>query len=154
MPRKRIDLTGQTFGDLKVVGLSDKRGTNNTRLWECKCTCENTTYVLGISLRAGYYTSCGCKHDAKRDKGLVEHIARDRVDGTRKSALKAKLHKGNKSGHKGVRWVESRQKWNANIGFKGKQINLGYYTTKEDAIASRQAGEEKYHRPYLEDENE
>ncbi|MNI99246.1 AP2 domain protein [compost metagenome] len=76
------------------------------------------------------------------------------MDGTRKTALKAKLHIDNKSGHKGVRWNEQRQKWTAHIGFKGKQITLGYFSEKADAIAARKAAEEKYHKPYLEDNDE
>lgn len=158
MPKRidslRIDLTDKRFGNLKVKGLSDKRNKYNVLLWECECSCGNTIYVAGASLRAGYYKSCGCKQPIKRDKGAKEHIKKDSVDGTRKTALKAKLHKGNKSGVKGVRWIASRQRWNAYIGFKGKNINLGYFLSKEDAVAARKKAEEKYHKPYLEESDE
>lgn len=151
---RRIDMTGKKYGDLEVLGLSDKRGLNNTLLWECKCKCGNVVPILGTSLRAGYYKSCGCKQAEKRDKGVARHIKSDQIEGTRKTALAAKLHIGNKSGHKGVRWYEQRQKWTAHIGFKGKQINLGYFNNLDDAIAARKAGEEKYHKPYLEGNND
>lgn len=150
---RRIDLTGKQFGDLTVINLSDRRGQNNTLLWECRCACGNTVYLHSYSLTHGHYKSCGCQQDIKRDTGLKEHIEQDSVNGTRKSSLRAKLHKGNKSGHKGVRWIESRRKWNAYIGFKGKNINLGYFNEKEDAIAARIKAEEKYHKPILEDED-
>ncbi|WP_274853290.1 AP2 domain-containing protein [Bacillus methanolicus] len=150
---KRIDLTGQQFGDLVVVRLSDKRGNNNTLLWECRCACGNTIFVTGASLRAGHYKSCGCKRASKRDVGVKRHINQDRLNGTRKTALKAKLHKHNKSGHKGVSWMESRQKWRAYIGFKGEQITLGYFDSKEDAIKARIEAEKKYFKPILEDSN-
>ncbi|WEG14176.1 HNH endonuclease [Pullulanibacillus sp. KACC 23026] len=146
----RIDLTGQQFGDLTVLCLSDQKLNDGTSLWECWCTCGNKTYVAGYALRAGIYKSCGCKRAKKRDKGARIHESLDRVDGTRKSALKAKLHKENKSGHKGVMWLESKKKWKAYIGFKGKQINLGYFADKEEAIKARKEAEEKYHKPYLE----
>ncbi|MFU1797665.1 HNH endonuclease [Paenibacillus azoreducens] len=146
---KRIDLTGQVFEDLKVIRLSDMRSKNNTLLWECKCSCGETTYVLGTNLRAGNYKSCGCKRVSKRDNGVNLHINYDCVDGTRKTALQAKLHKGNKSGVKGVIWIESRQEWKAYIGFQGKSITLGYRKDKNEAIALRKAAEEKYHKPYL-----
>lgn len=152
MTNKRIDLTGQTFGELSVIQLSNKRGKDGTRLWECQCSCKNIIYLHGYSLLHGHYKSCGCKRIAKRDAGLKKHIKSDRIDGTRKSALKSKLHKGNKSGYKGVTWVESRNKWRAYIGHKGKQVSLGYFDNKEDAVAARQNAEEKYHKPYLEDE--
>lgn len=146
---KRIDLVGEKFGELTVIRLSDKKLENGTRLWECLCSCGDRAYVPGVSLRAGYYKSCGCKRVEKRDKGVANHIKADTVDGTRKSALIASLHKGNKSGVKGVRYNEQRKKWTAHIGFQGKQINLGYFDSKEDAITARKRGEEKYHRPVL-----
>lgn len=148
---RRIDITGQQFGELKVIKLSDKRNDHNTLMWECLCSCGNTTYVTGGSLRAGHYKSCGCKLVEKRDRGAKNHIQADRVDGTRKSALKTKLHKGNKSGHKGVMWDEHKQRWKAYIGFQGRNYALGSFIEKEDAIAARQKAEEKYHKPYLED---
>lgn len=149
MTNKRIDLTGQVFGELYVVELSNRKGKDGTRLWMCECNCGNTIYLHGYSLRHGHYRSCGCKRDIKRDAGAKKHIESDRIDGTRKSALKSKLHKGNKSGYKGVAWIESRKKWRAYIGFKGKQIFLGNYDNKDDAIAARKKAEEKYHKPYL-----
>jgi hypothetical protein len=149
---RRIELTGQQFGELTVIKLSDRRGNNNTLLWECRCSCGNTIYLHSYSLRHGHYKSCGCQHDKKRDKGVKRHIKTDQVDSTRKTALKAKIHKANKSGHKGVMWMESRKKWKAYIGFKGKQINLGYFEDKNDAIKARQLAEEKYFKPILEDE--
>lgn len=149
---RRIDITGNTYGDLKVVKLSDKRGQGNVLLWECECSCGNTTYIAGSNLMHGHYKSCGCKRVEKRDAGVKKHIESDSVDGTRKSALQAKLHAKNKSGVKGVRYNDQRRKWTAHIGFKGKQINLGYYDNKTDAIQARLDGEEKYHKPILEDD--
>jgi len=56
-----IDLTGQRFGRLVVVKLSDlKTGKRNQKLWECQCDCGKTAYVTSHSLRKGYTTSCGC----------------------------------------------------------------------------------------------
>ncbi|MDN4106128.1 HNH endonuclease [Paenibacillus polymyxa] len=108
------------------------------------CTRGETTYVPGGSLRTVVYKSCGCKRVAKRNKGAANHIKTDAVDGTHKSALKAKLHKDNKSGVKGVRFNEQRQKWTAHIEFKDKQINLGYHSERIVAINARKRGEEKY----------
>jgi hypothetical protein len=148
---KRINLKGQQFGDLTVLSLSLKRGQNNTRLWLCKCSCGEKIHLHGYSLIHGHYKSCGCKRDTKRDAGAREHIKQDRVAGTRKSALKAKLHKDNKSGHKGVIWMDKRQKWKAYIGFQGKQITLGYFNNLDDAITARKAAEVKYYKPILEE---
>ena len=146
---KRIDLTGRRFGMLEVVRLSDRQDDEGRLLWECKCDCGETVYLRGYALLHGHYKSCRCARDNKRDAGALRHIEADTVDGTRISALKAKIHADNKSGHKGVIWLESRGKWRAYIGVKGKQITLGYYVRIEDAIAARQAAEDKYHKPYL-----
>ena len=146
---RRIDLTGQQFVELKVIRLSDQRDKHSRRLWECECSCGEIVHIPGFALRAGTYQSCGCKRVEKRDRGVREHIKNDQVDDTRRASLKAKPHKDNRSGIKGVDWVESRQTWRAYIGIQGKQITLGYRKNKDDAIALRRAGEEKYHQPYL-----
>lgn len=146
---KRKDLTGNTYGDLTVLNYSHNDPDTRSPMWLCECTCGNRKTIHGYALEHGHYKSCGCQRDTKRDMGVKKHIEQDSIDGTRKSALTAKLHAKNKSGHKGVMWMESRKKWKAYIGFKGKNISLGYFDDIDDAIAARKAGEEKYHKPYL-----
>lgn len=146
---KRLDLTGQIFGELTTIKLADDLHGYKSLPWECMCSCGNITYVPAGSLRAGTYKSCGCKQIEKRDKGVKKHLASDQIDGTRKSSLIVKAHKDSKSGIKGVMWMESRKKWKAYIGFKGKSITIGYFTVLDDAVKARQEAEEKYHKPYL-----
>lgn len=146
---KRKDLTGNVYGELTVLGYSHNDPETRSPLWLCHCSCGVEKAIHAYALEHGHYKSCGCKHAEKRDAGMHKHLERDSVDGTRKSALKAKLHSGNKSGHKGVMWMESRKKWKAYIGVRGKQITLGYHDDIDDAVAARKAGEEKYHKPYL-----
>lgn len=57
----------------------------------------------------------------------------------------------NSSGHKGVSWATTRNKWVAQIAINGKNVNLGRYVLLDDAIAARRAAEEKYytHAPRL-----
>lgn len=64
---KRIDLTGQKFGYLTVVRLSDQKDSYGVRLWECRCdACDGPpAYVLGAHLRNGARTSCGCRYVSK-----------------------------------------------------------------------------------------
>ncbi len=45
--------------------------------------------------------------------------------------------KNNRSGTKGVRWIEETQKWRARIMVNGKDIHLGYFVNKDDAINIR-----------------
>lgn len=50
-----IDLTGKTFGELKV----NRRMPDGT--WECTCSCGNVCYKNGYALRSGETTTCGHK---------------------------------------------------------------------------------------------
>lgn len=54
-----IDLTGKTFGKLKVFERSEntKRGQAQ---WKCVCDCGNVCIVVGSSLQRRATTSCGC----------------------------------------------------------------------------------------------
>lgn len=56
---KFIDLTGQRFGRLNVVGFARKT-KDRQFMWKCKCDCGNEVYVRGYSLRSGNTRSCGC----------------------------------------------------------------------------------------------
>lgn len=53
-----IDLTGQVFGRLKVVGVYGviRRGL----WWVCECECGNYKNVSSSRLRNGVTKSCGC----------------------------------------------------------------------------------------------
>jgi hypothetical protein len=73
-PGPRTDLTGQKFGRLLVIGLSDKRDPTNYPLWICKCDCGNESLCTSGNLRYKHTLSCGClrkeaidsrKHDLK-----------------------------------------------------------------------------------------
>lgn len=44
----------------------------------------------------------------------------------------------------GTSFVKSRNKWVAQININGKQKNLGYFLTQEEAIAARKTAEQKY----------
>ena len=55
---KRVDITGQRFGNLVVLG---EVGRKNRRvLWECLCDCGKHINIVSNSLQTGNTTSCGC----------------------------------------------------------------------------------------------
>jgi hypothetical protein len=57
---KPVDLSGQTFGLLRVL----EKATNvrhRNAFWTC--TCGSVIYVSGTNLRQGYTTSCGCDQE-------------------------------------------------------------------------------------------
>ena len=69
---KKIDLTGQVFGRLTVLGVAgkDKRGST---LWECSCSCGQRTTALAYQLRSGSKKSCGCLSREKAKNRLLKH---------------------------------------------------------------------------------
>lgn len=145
-----LDLKGQRFGTL--LALERIPGTKiKPAKWLCICDCGKTVHVPTSQLRAGHKKSCGCRMLDNRKHAAKEYIQKDTINNTRVSALKSKLHKRNKSGIKGVRFNEQRNKWIAYIGFQGKQITLGYFNDKEEAIYARKIAEGKYHKPILEE---
>jgi hypothetical protein len=70
MGRKAIDLTGQWFGRLEVVGRADAAGAGRA-VWLCRCRCGGEANVMGHNLRTGRTVSCGC---ALADANKVRHI--------------------------------------------------------------------------------
>lgn len=42
---KRIDMTGETYGWLKVLGPSDIKTSSGELKWKCECRCGNITFV-------------------------------------------------------------------------------------------------------------
>jgi len=54
-----IDLTGQRFGRLLVLGRSDRQ-TGGMATWVCRCDCGVTKVIRGAHMRSGRSTSCGC----------------------------------------------------------------------------------------------
>jgi hypothetical protein len=69
-----IDLTGQKFGKLLVVGY---RVTINGRpYWPCKCDCGNICSRLSDRLLSGQCNSCGCEKGRPRKYKIGDRIGK------------------------------------------------------------------------------
>ena len=57
-----IDITGRTFGRLKVLGKAPSRvhGRAKVAYWRCRCRCGSLLEARGDKMRDGYVQSCGC----------------------------------------------------------------------------------------------
>jgi len=65
---KMIDLTGQRFGRLVVVGRAENT-TSGKSAWRCTCDCGKKVIVQGCHLRSGHTRSCGClSRDVSRER--------------------------------------------------------------------------------------
>ena len=74
-----VDKTGQKFGRLTVLRLSEKRHPKNNKiLWECQCDCGNPEIIYATTgnLTQGYKTSCGCAAKQQR-KNLAKQRIKD-----------------------------------------------------------------------------
>ena len=148
------DLTGQRFGRLvavKKVFLDKKESNGVVSGWLCKCDCGNEAVASAKHLKLGETQSCGCLlSEAARAKTVDDNIF-GHVESTALSLLKinGKPRKNNKSGVTGVYWNKRAERWIAKIGFQGKDITLGRFVKKEDAISARKVAEEKYFKPML-----
>lgn len=140
--RQKVDLNGQRFGKLTVLGPAENIG--NRTAWLCRCDCGNQTVVKTYHLRSGHSKSCGCT----KAGGLANSLTY--IDGTCVEMLQAKtVRKNNTSGVPGVDWRRSKGKWRASICFKGKRYYLGSYNKFEDAVKARKKAEDEMHDEFL-----
>lgn len=134
------DWVGKRFGSLVVEEYAGKE--QGSHLWRCHCDCGGTVTARQSNLQDGCTTSCGCRHDPRK----VMHF----VEGTCVEQLRSKtISAANTSGVRGVYFNKKRNKWVAQIMFKGKTYYLGAFTKLEDAAKARWLGEEKIFDDFL-----
>lgn len=74
MGRHVIDLIGQRFGKLVVIGRADPPVDNQgSARWHCRCDCGHDTDVVGQSLRRGLTASCGCLQKERTRAASITH---------------------------------------------------------------------------------
>ena len=143
----RESLIGATFGRLFVKEDDGKRTEQGKIMYLCECECGSVLHVRSDSLSTGNTTSCGC---LKKEVFSTSSINRkSRFEGTDVGAIARSLPSNNTTGIKGVYKVKNR-KWLASITVKRKQIYLGTFDDKQDAINARLEAEEKYFTPIIE----
>ena len=146
---KKLNLTGQRYGKLAVLGPAENVGSRTA--WRCLCDCGRETVATTQRLRDGRCTSCGC------DKPSCAPAAAGRasltfVDGTCLEMIRAgTVRRNNTSGVPGVDWVASKGLWRAVICFKGRRHYLGSYGRFEDAVKARKKAERELFEPFLEE---
>lgn len=60
------------------------------------------------------------------------------------NAMNGKTPSNNTSGHRGVNWYKRDENWKATIKIRQRNIHLGYFSRKRDAIVARQRAERIY----------
>lgn len=91
------------------------------------------------------------------NKEIIDHENHDKLDNRRENiriatkstnAMNVKKWEHNKSGIIGVNFRKDTNKWRAYIKINQKQITLGSYDIKEDAIIARLKAEKQYFREF------
>ena len=71
---KRLDLVGQQFERLTVLGLGGYDREKKKRYWECRCRCGNRVRVPTTSLTSGNTKSCGCLDVEKATARICQQV--------------------------------------------------------------------------------
>ena len=85
---KAKDLTGQTFGFLRVLERAECPATFARKrvAWLCACSCGESKVALADSLLAGLVTSCGCapnrREATKKNRTKHGHTANGQISPT------------------------------------------------------------------------
>jgi hypothetical protein len=75
--------------------------------------------------------------DHKEGKEAGNGINNLRLADLSANGLNRKKQVNNTSGHRGVHYCKTTQKWVAQIAMKGKRLTIGRYKTVEEAISAR-----------------
>jgi hypothetical protein len=81
---RAIDLTGKTFGRLRVLARAGSDSYRNAR-WLCLCSCGRRLVVSGYHMRRGATSSCGC---FRREVNAATMTERWRVRHLRAAAIR------------------------------------------------------------------
>ena len=96
-------------------------------------------------------------HYGRWPENVIDHIngngSDNRLCNLREATISENMFnsrtpKSNTSGRKGVCYDKLNKKWMAYVGFDGRFINLGRYSTLEEADAAARAGREKFHKDF------
>jgi len=151
---KRRDVKWFTDGHFRAMTNCKKWNTKNAGEKAGFC-CSTWGYILISVLKKKYraHHLVFLYQNGNLPKGQVDHINHDRSDNRwvnlrevthRENSLNQTCRATNKSGFTGVSFNKKREKWYSSIMVSGKTINLGQFTSKDDAILARQNANKEY----------
>lgn len=150
---KRNDITGRRYGRLVVLSYTGK-GKGELEVWLCRCDCGNKVELTKRQLYSNSVKSCGCRASESRlencSKAFDKLKELDLIDGTSISKISRNIPiKSNTSGYTGVTFSKDKNKWQAQIWFKGVKYFLGRYDSKDEAHEAYEKAKEKLHKEFL-----
>lgn len=132
---KSKNIAGMSFGFITAIEPTEKRERKNI-VWRCQCKCGTVLEISATRLLVQNTLSCGCvkKEQLQRSNKYIAQT------GLRQSLDDPVYNLRNPSGYVGV--VKKRNKWQAQITYRGKRYYLGTFTKLEDAVAARSKAKE------------
>ena len=136
-----IDISGSTFGRLKVIERAENKG--RAVRWLCKCVCGQEKIIMSGHLKSGKIKSCGCLRLESVTKAKKTHGKTNSVEYKAWQSMKNRCYNNNyflyeNYGGRGIsvcdRWLDSFESFYEDMGDrpKGSQIdridNNGNYT--------------------------
>lgn len=117
-----IDLTGQRFGRLTVLG-RDLSKTGDAVFWNCKCDCGSIKSIVGSNLRYGHTQSCGCLREATQASNFLSRDHTKKDNPRLYSIWKSMQQRCYNTNHKayqnyGGRGIQICDEWIGDSGFK------------------------------------
>ncbi|EMQ1359360.1 hypothetical protein KWL52_006800 [Clostridioides difficile] len=146
---KPNDLTNKKFGRLTAIKSTNKKAKSGHYIWICKCDCGNEIEVIESSLTTGKTRSCGClqKEAMRKNIRLASrvNIEKNIVDNTNLALLKkTEACSNSKTKVRGVSWDKEKKKYCAQIEFKKRHYNLGYFDDIKEAEEVYKKAKEKF----------
>lgn len=129
---RKIDMTGQRIGHLKVIAESPERYISQNGkevVWICRCDCGKTTEVRGSELRKGHTKSCGCFKGDYCRKANTTHGGRYERLHSIWNSMKQRCRNPNDQKYKdyGGRGIEVCDEWADDYGiFRAWAYENGY----------------------------
>lgn len=121
MMRRLMDRTGDRYGKLKVLGLSEWKPRGQSR-WLCLCDCGKSTVVSGSNLIGGQVRSCGCL-----PRGRIKVVAPKRAKAIWKGMIqRCTMPKHRSWKHYGGRGISVCPAWLASFRFFWADMHEGY----------------------------
>lgn len=148
---KLIDMTNERYGRLVVLKKADKRTANGNAQWVCKCDCGNYVVADRYSLVNGTTKSCGCLRREQSRQAMLNDPRL--INGRRTGSLVNKdgipyatliRSKRNKSGHVGVSYDKTRNKYVARLMVHGEYVLNSVTDSMQDAIRLRKEAEQAF----------
>jgi hypothetical protein len=133
---KFVDLTGMTFGRLRVLGRT-ANNANGKISWDCICECGNKKIGSSQYLKNGMTDSCGCRVTEWRKASMTTHGQKHSITYRSWSAMKTRCTNPNIPGFKdyGGRGIKFCDRWSSFENFladMGARPSKAYSLDRKD----------------------